>query len=533
MAERNFTPYQLVHLIKLLSNGQKSLLISDGVGVGKTISAGYIIQFVNIIMQKPVIILCPPVLEQKWIMDIKLRFDLEILSAKMEEDFQVMVNEIRSQPVNPKIYIIPYSSATRRKLPVDLEVGLVVMDEIHHARNRTTNLYKILGDYCGCSEFRIGLSATPIQNTINDLSSIMSLLFPVFDYTIWKLFIDEIWRRKQLSILSPFVTKFTKDRLGLAFTKRQVHQLNVEYDASYVQLVQQSLDKIGQSKGKLLTSFEKIIYLRMASSSPNAFFKSIERGISEDYPNQKINKLENLISANGPGRWIIFTEFKETAKLIINSFPNRPITLISGESSFSERYLAFDNFRANSDSILVMMPVGSEGLDLQICSRMVNFDLHWNPMKLEQRIGRIDRIGQNKESVDIFNFVVRGSVDEQMLSILKSKLDIVEETFASTEDVLSNNSRPLSTGSYFSNIDEKSSIESFLKKMSFYENIQSDDYELASLLPVDTCDCLKWDTFSDNWLNEVILRSDNCKELANNFYKSSEIPLSILREYGS
>ena len=56
-------------IIKLLSNGQKSLLISDGVGVGKTISAGYIIQYVNIILQKPVIILCPPVLEQKWIMD--------------------------------------------------------------------------------------------------------------------------------------------------------------------------------------------------------------------------------------------------------------------------------------------------------------------------------------------------------------------------------------------------------------------------------------------------------------------------------
>jgi len=531
MIERNFTPYQLVHLVKLLTNGQNSLLVSDGVGVGKTVSAGYIIHYVNKILGKPVIILCPPVLEQKWIMDLELRFGLKSYSAKHTEDFEIMIKEIETNQTHPRIYVIPYSTAVRRKLPSHLDLGLVVMDEIHHARNNKTNLYTTLRNYCNNSDYRVGLSATPIQNKIEDLSSIMSLLFPIVDYMIWKLFIDEIWRRKKLSLLSPFVTKFTKDRLGIAFTQREIHRVSVEYDASYVQFIQQNLDKIGQSKGKKLSSFEKIIFLRLASSSPNAFFKSINRKIADDYPNPKIKKLIDLISQSETGRWIIFTEFKATADLIKRSLSDISVSLISGETSFSERHLSFDNFRKNPNSILVMMPVGSEGLDLQICNRMINFDLHWNPMKLEQRIGRIDRLGQNKSIVKIFNFIVSGSVDEQMLSILQSKLDIVEDTFASTDDVITSKSSPLNTGSYFSNIEETRNIDSYLDRMSYYSNIQKEDYDLAVLLSEEMCDCNLWEDYSDDWLNRVLIKDNKSSSIANSFLESTKEPLSIIDEY--
>ena len=98
------------------------------------------------------------------------------------------------------------------------------------------------------------------------------------------------------------------------------------------------------------------------------------------------------------------------------------VNIISGEDSFSERYLSFEEFRKNENGILIMMPVGSEGLDLQVCARMVNYDLHWNPMVIEQRIGRIDRLGQNKKFIDVYNFVVNGSIDQHMMSILREKI---------------------------------------------------------------------------------------------------------------
>ena len=189
MIERNLSTYQIVHLTKLLTNGLNSLLISDGVGVGKTVSAGYAIYYVNKILGNPVVVLCPPMLEQKWKMDLELRLGLESYSAKKKEDFELMCEEIRTSYGKPKIYIIPYSTCSRRPVPRDLNIGLIVMDEVHHARNPSTKLYKSLFGYCEQSSFRVGLSATPVQNSIEDLAAALSLLNPLGDFDVWRLFV--------------------------------------------------------------------------------------------------------------------------------------------------------------------------------------------------------------------------------------------------------------------------------------------------------------------------------------------------------
>lgn len=531
MAERNPSTYQLTHLVKLLSNGMNSLLISDGVGVGKTVSAGYIIYYVNKILKNPVIVLCPPMLEDKWRMDLRLRFDLDSHSAKHDEDFSLMLEEIDSNNPQPKIYILPYSMAHRRKIPQDFRIGLVVMDEIHHARNPSTNLYGALAEYCNCADYRVGLSATPIQNSVEDLAASLSLLNPFADFLVWRLFVDELWRRKKLALLSPFVTKFTKDRLKLNFTKRNVHRIEVEYSASYVQNVERILEKIGESRGSELSAFEKTTYLRLSSSSPDAFFNAVKRDIPKHLSNQKIDKLVELIESKEPGRWIIFTEFTKTAELIMRHLATHPTTLISGSSSFSERYLAFDDFRNNPTGILVMMPVGSEGLDLQVCSRMVNFDLHWNPMVLEQRIGRIDRLGQNKSEIDVFNFVVRGGVDEHMMVVLRSKLEIVEDTFASTDEVITEDSRPFNISQHIPPPKRKDELDSYIEGQKYYSHLPEEDYNLADSIGEECCNCDGWKIHSENWLLQEILFSEESILIARDYRQQAKKPLLILDEY--
>lgn len=531
LVERNLSKYQVVHLAKLLSNGHNSLLISDGVGVGKTVSAGYVIYYVNKILLKPVVVLCPPMLENKWKMDMELRLGLNSKSAKKKEDFDLMCEEIRKSHGKPKIYILPYSTCSRRKVPSGLEIGLIVMDEVHHARNPSTKLYKSLYGYCNQSEYRIGLSATPVQNSIDDLASALSLLIPQGEYDIWRLFIGEIWRRGELSILSPFVTKFTKDRLGFDFTERKIHQIEMEYPASYVNSVEMALEKIGKKRGKKLSSFEKMTYLRLSSSSPNSFFGSLDRKISKDYPNPKIDRLIQLLDTSEDGRWIIFTEFRKTAELIISNLEGETVSLISGDSSFSDRYLAFDDFRKDPNGILVMMPVGSEGLDLQACHRMINFDLHWNPMVLEQRIGRIDRLGQEKKEVEIYNFVVIGSLDEHMMVTLRSKLDIVKDTFASTEKVISDNSQKMS----LSNIpldDELKKLETYLEGLKYYSQVPEDDYELINSLEDRSCECENWGKISETWIiDNLLLGNGKSLEILNKYSKDANEPMKILHEY--
>jgi SNF2 family DNA or RNA helicase len=83
-----------------------------------------------------------------------------------------------------------------------------------------------------------------------------------------------------------------------------------------------------------------------------------------------------------------------------------------------------------------MTSVGAEGIDLQVCSTMVNYDLTWNPMVLEQRIGRIDRIGQAKTEIHIYNLIVEGSIDEWIIRTLGRKLGLVEGSVLEPASVL-------------------------------------------------------------------------------------------------
>src|SRR5207248_9837052 len=80
--------------------------------------------------------------------------------------------------------------------------------------------------------------------------------------------------------------------------------------------------------------------------------------------------------------------------------------------------------------------VGCEGLDYEFCDRLVNYDLPWNPMRVEQRIGRIDRFGQRSEKVLIFNFITPGTVEERIFFRCFERLDIFRNAVGDLEEVL-------------------------------------------------------------------------------------------------
>lgn len=136
---------------------------------------------------------------------------------------------------------------------------------------------------------------------------------------------------------------------------------------------------------------------------------------------------------------IIFTEFKETQKYLKKSLENLgyKIAIINGSLSLEEKMNQKDYFREEAD-FLISTDAGGEGLNLQFSSHMVNYDIPWNPMMLEQRIGRIDRIGQ-KEIVKIFNFVIKDSIEEKVRETLENKLQVIKEQFGTDQvkDILS------------------------------------------------------------------------------------------------
>ena len=136
---------------------------------------------------------------------------------------------------------------------------------------------------------------------------------------------------------------------------------------------------------------------------------------------------------------IIFTEFTETQKYIRTSLESLgyKTAVINGSLSLEEKMNQKEYFRSEAD-FLISTDAGGEGLNLQFAAHMINYDIPWNPMMLEQRIGRIDRIGQ-KEIVKIFNFVLKDSVEEKVRETLESKLEIIKEQFGTDQvkDILS------------------------------------------------------------------------------------------------
>jgi len=135
---------------------------------------------------------------------------------------------------------------------------------------------------------------------------------------------------------------------------------------------------------------------------------------------------------------LIFTEFVPTQQMLKEFLEARGISVVilNGSMDMEERKQAQDAFR-KSHRVLVSTDAGGEGLNLQFAHVIINYDIPWNPMRLEQRIGRVDRIGQPK-TVRAINFVLEDSVEFRVLKVLEQKLSVIFDEFGidKTGDVL-------------------------------------------------------------------------------------------------
>jgi len=135
---------------------------------------------------------------------------------------------------------------------------------------------------------------------------------------------------------------------------------------------------------------------------------------------------------------LLFTEFVQTQEMLKQFLGDRGITVVTlnGSMSMDERKRAQDAF-CHRARVLVSTDAGGEGLNLQFCHVVINYDMPWNPMRVEQRIGRVDRIGQTKV-VRAINFVLEESVEFRVLEVLEKKLAVIFEEFGidKTGDVL-------------------------------------------------------------------------------------------------
>lgn len=184
------------------------------------------------------------------------------------------------------------------------------------------------------------------------------------------------------------------------------------------------------------------------------------------HPDVKVERLvdtiDEILSEDRNQKIIIFTEFVATQKYLQKLLENRgyTVSVLNGSMGIDERNEALQEFKTKT-SIFISTDAGGEGLNLQFSNIIINYDLPWNPMKIEQRCGRADRIGQQRD-VHIYNFIVADTVENRVREVLEDKLSVIFKELGVDKysDVLDSEVAELDfTEVYMNSVGKPSSVE--------------------------------------------------------------------------
>ncbi len=164
------------------------------------------------------------------------------------------------------------------------------------------------------------------------------------------------------------------------------------------------------------------------------FIKQLQK-LPEDSKIRTLKALIKKILPDTAEKVLIFTQFRKTLEIIEQGLAqDYKVVTFHGGLSAEEKSVRVELFR-DQCQIMVSTEVGGEGRNFQFCHILINFDLPWNPMKLEQRIGRLDRFGQ-KRDVDIYNFYIADTVETNVLLALADRIQLFEQTIGGLEPIL-------------------------------------------------------------------------------------------------
>jgi SNF2 family DNA or RNA helicase len=297
--------------------------------------------------------------------------------------------------------------------------------------------------------FLLLLSATPVQNNLVELYNLLTLLQPgIFKtpkefraaYMVPGKPREPVNREKLRDLMRGVMVRNTRALAALHLPRRQAATFRAEPDAAEA-VCYRELGKLARALAVTGQHRLAVQHLLMAAgSSPAAAVATIARfadrhqgdaqwgRLLHDYAavgaGAKEIALLDLLGRNPAQKKMVFVHHRDSMAHLGTLLRARGMSfaVFDGSMSGPEKDAAVDAFRA-SVSILLCSESGGEGRNLQFCNTLINFDIPWNPMAIEQRIGRIDRIGQTRE-VFVFNLATAGTIEDQVLRILDEKINM-------------------------------------------------------------------------------------------------------------
>ena len=231
-------------------------------------------------------------------------------------------------------------------------------------------------------------------------------------------------------------------------------------------------DYLGEERMSFGKQLGLIQRKRMIASSVWGYLNDdddLDKGIDRysSYPDGKVDALVKIIeeaSKHGSKKLVVFAVFRRTLKYLQIRLKAKGYNALLIHGLINNRHEILDKFKKDKNiHILLSSEVGSEGLDMQFCNVMVNYDLPWNPMVVEQRIGRIDRFGQKAKYVNIYNLIVSESIQEEIYMRLLERIGIFKGTIGDMEAILD---APMNGGDSIQDVYNKMEREFFTKELS-------------------------------------------------------------------
>lgn len=445
--------YQEETARKVLKSFRGRALLSDEVGLGKTIEASIILkEYIERGIVKNALILTPSTLVSQWQEELRTKFGLDFPSTD-DPDFQKKGTQFWQEP-----YILASinQAKSKRNFPrvIQREYDMVIIDEAHHLKNRNTLNWKLVNSLK--KRFLLLLTATPVENNLMELYNLITLLKPGQLKTA-SAFRNEFMTRgdptgpqnrsRLKELLGQVMIRNTRALAQVGIPPRFAQTIRVKPSANERMLYTRITDlvhHINEVDAGGNTLLLKNL-LAEAGSSPKAVELTLQRLLAErDFlwdhekeiraihnlcrtmgDTEKNKTLHKLIRANH-GKKIIFVKYLGTLDHLSEFLTWNDIAhaIFHGGMNNRLKDQAINEFREEKD-ILVTTEIGGEGRNLQFCHQMINYDLPWNPMKIEQRIGRIHRLGQKNE-VMIYNLCAADSIEDYILDILDRKINMFE-----------------------------------------------------------------------------------------------------------
>jgi len=465
--------YQIRAVRRVLAELRGNAILADEVGLGKTIEAGLVIkEYLIREMIHSCLILVPAPLIDQWIDEMHDKFGLTFHRLGDKKD------------ISGENFIVGSIDRAKSAFAVPLRQrgwDMLVVDECHVLKNHRTGRFKFI--FSLNRKYCLLLSATPVQNELRELYNLITIARPGHlkgPRQFRKLFMEDRRRARNVetlrSLLGEVMIRNRRANTLIQLPPRLLHHHDVELtkpEAEFHDAVVKFCQRVYREyvKGEAFLEgldakavvpkilLVLITLLKESTSSPQAVALTLKgimseriKGLNErDYAElqELAAQAESLsmcakvpmllkVLEDEPEPTIVYTEFVGTLDALydhLRAHGFRPVIFHGGLSGAQKRR-ALERFRDGDSDVFLSTETGGQGLNLQFCRRMINYDLPWNPMRVEQRIGRIHRFGQ-KRAVDVHTLFLRGTIEEYIMHVLTTKLDMFRTVIGEIEAVLS------------------------------------------------------------------------------------------------